>query len=224
MTDQRADVDWREGGIPVSRRFDDPYFSVDDGLAETEHVFLAGNGLPGRFGGVFRIGELGFGTGLNCLVTLRAWEAAGRPGAVTFTSFEAFPMVAEEMGRALAAFPALDGSGFVAALAGSESGPWEVWPGFRVEVVRGDVRESLPRWDGRVEAWYLDGFAPAKNPEMWGADVLGQVAVHLEPGGTLATYTAAGHVRRGLAAAGLEVARVAGYGRKRHMTVARKPP
>jgi tRNA U34 5-methylaminomethyl-2-thiouridine-forming methyltransferase MnmC len=221
MADQRADVEWRQGGIPVSRQFDDPYFSVDDGLAETEHVFLAGNGLPGRFGGLFRIGELGFGTGLNCLVTLRAWEAAGRPGAVMFTSFEAFPMVAEDMGRALGAFPALDGAGFVAVLA--RPGPWEVVPGFRVEVVRGDVRETLPLWGGRVEAWYLDGFAPAKNPEMWGEDVLWEVVAHLEPGGTLATFTAAGHVRRALAAAGLEVERVAGYGRKRHMTVARKP-
>ncbi len=217
-----AGVDWRDGVIPVSRRFDDPYFSLDGGLAETGHVFLTGNGLPARFGGLFRIGELGFGTGLNLAATVALWRADGRRGEVRFTTFEAFPLAVEEMARALAAFPEVAGvvPNMLRAVA---AGGGEVEPGVTVEIVAGDVRETLPRWGGALEAWYLDGFAPAKNPEMWGEEVLRAVAERLVPGGTLATYTAAGFVRRGLAAAGLEVTRVPGYGRKRHMTHARKP-
>jgi tRNA U34 5-methylaminomethyl-2-thiouridine-forming methyltransferase MnmC len=215
-------VDWRDGVIPVSRRFDDPYFSLDGGLAETGHVFLTGNGLPGRFGGMFRIGELGFGTGLNLAATMVLWRGKGRPGAVRFTTFEAYPLAAEEMARALAAFPEVAEvvPGMLRAVV---AGGGEVEPGVVLEIVAGDVRETLPAWGGMVDAWFLDGFAPAKNPEMWGEEVLRAVAERLVPGGTLATYTAAGFVRRGLESAGLEVTRVPGYGRKRHMTVARKP-
>lgn len=219
---QDTGVEWRDGIVPVSRRFDDPYFSLDGGLAETGHVFLAGNGLPGRFGGVFRIGELGFGTGLNAVATLALWRGAGRSGSVRFTSFEAFPLAVTEMARALGAFPEV-AEAVPVVLSAVAAGGGEVEPGFGLEIVRGNVRDTLPAWDGVVDAWYLDGFAPAKNPEMWGAEVLRAVAERLVPGGTLATYTAAGFVRRGLAEAGLEVARVPGYGRKRHMTCARKP-
>jgi tRNA U34 5-methylaminomethyl-2-thiouridine-forming methyltransferase MnmC len=215
-------LDWRDDLVPVSRRFDDPYFSLQGGLAETGHVFLQGNSLPERFGGDFRIAELGFGTGLNVVATLALWQAAGRPGAVEVTTFEAFPLSIAEMARALAAFPEVAGlvPGLLATVA---KGGGEIVPGFTLRIVAGDVRATLPHWEGAVDAWYLDGFAPAKNPEMWGDDLLAHVAARLVPGGTLATYTAAGHVRRALAAAGLEVQRVPGYGRKRHMTIARKP-
>ena len=219
-------VDWRDDLVPVSRRFGDPYFSREGGLAETEHVFLTGSGLPERFGsgpgGLFRIGELGFGTGLNVLATLALWQAAGRPGTVRLTSFEAYPLAPADMARALSAFAAL--SGLVPALLGAAAqGGGTLEPGFELRIVPGDVRETLPREGEAVEAWYLDGFAPAKNPEMWGPEVLAAVAARLVPGGSVATYTAAGAVRRGLAAAGLEVRRAGGYGRKRHMTLARKP-
>lgn len=224
MQDQTAALDWRDGRVPVSRRFDDPYFSLDDGLAETQHVFLAGNGLPGRFGGDLHVAELGFGTGLNLLVTWAAWVAAGTPGRLLFSSFEAFPIAHEDRMAALAAFPALAPLARVlcAATAGG-LGRHALAPGLTLEVIAGDARATLPLWDGMADAWYLDGFSPAKNPEMWEPALLAQVATHTAPGGTLATYTAAGHVRRALAAAGLEVARQPGYGRKRHMTVARRP-
>ena len=224
MQDQQAELDWTDGHIPISRRFDDPYFSLDNGWEETRHVFLAGNGLPGRFGGRFQIAELGFGTGLNCLVTQKAWQAAGSPGHVSFTTFEAFPMAIVDMATALAAFPELAGvtGPFLEAL-GCGSGPYGLAEGFTLTIIRGDARETLPLWDRRAHAFFLDGFSPAKNPEMWGPDLMAAVAGHLKPGGTLATYTAAGHVRRALADAGLEVTRAPGYGRKRHMTIARKP-
>ncbi len=96
-------------------------------------------------------------------------------------------------------------------------------PDFELHVILGDARETLAEWEDQADAWYLDGFSPAKNPELWQADLMMQVARHTKPGGTAATYTAAGFVRRGLAEAGFDVTRVPGYGRKRHMSVARKP-
>ncbi|MCZ4261507.1 tRNA (5-methylaminomethyl-2-thiouridine)(34)-methyltransferase MnmD [Limimaricola sp. G21655-S1] len=224
MNDQRAEIDWRDDRVPVSTRFDDPYFSIHDGLAETRHVFLAGNGLPERFGGDFRIMETGFGTGLNFLTAWEAWEMAGGRGTLRFTSFEAFPMSPADTARALTAFPALEARAdrLVAALE-SGPGPHRFGEAVTLEIDVGDARETLPRHEGRADAWFLDGFAPAKNPELWGEALLAEVASHTAPGGTLASYTAAGHVRRALAAAGLEVERAPGYGRKRHMTIARKP-
>jgi tRNA U34 5-methylaminomethyl-2-thiouridine-forming methyltransferase MnmC len=87
-----------------------------------------------------------------------------------------------------------------------------------VEVIEADARVALPLWQGRADAWYLDGFSPAKNPELWGSDLMAEVARHTAPKGTFATYTAAGHVRRALAQAGFTVTRAAGFGTKRHMS------
>ena len=217
--DQRAEVAWNEQDVPVSTRFDDPYFSLEGGLAESRHTFLAGNGLPARFEPGFRVAELGFGTGLNMLATVLAFEDAGAPGPLHFTSFEAFPMNAGEVGRALAAFP--DAS----AVAGRFLDAWRqgarrfALGEMRVEVIVGDARETLARWDGLADAWYLDGFSPAKNPELWGEGLMSAVGGHTAPGGTFATYSAAGFVRRGLEAAGFAVERRPGFGRKRHMSV-----
>ena len=204
------DVDWRDG-TPVATRFDDPYYSLQDGAAETRHTFLGGNDLPARLRAGFHVAELGFGTGLNALVTAAAWSG---PGRLRYTSFEAYPLARADMARALAAFPEFDAEPLLAR-----------WPATRIalpavdlKIVPGDARDTLPGWDGRADAWYLDGFAPARNPAMWDPALLGQVARHTAPGGTFATYTAAGHVRRALEAAGFEVHRVPGHGRKRHMT------
>ncbi len=224
MQDQRAELDWRAGGVPVSRWYDDPYFSLDDGLAETRHVFLDGNDLPGRFRDGIRVAELGFGTGLNMLVVAEAWAANGAPGTLHLTSFEAHPMEADDMARALAAFPMLAPRA-ARLVAGWRSGAAQIdlGDGALLNVIIGDARTTLPGWEGRADAWFLDGFAPARNPEMWGPDLMAAVAAHTAPGGTAATYTAAGHVRRALAAAGMDVTRAPGYGRKRHMTKARMP-
>ena len=222
MQDQRADLEWRAGAVPVSRRFDDPYFSLEDGLAEAVHVFLQGNGLPDRFRDGFHIAELGFGTGLNALAALRAWEAVGQRGVLNYTSFEAFPVSAKEMARALGAFP--DVSDRAGALCDAwASGAREITVGpMQITVIEGDARATLPRWEGRADAWFLDGFSPARNPELWGEPLMVEVGRHTAQGGTAATYTAAGFVRRGLEAAGFAVDRVPGFGRKRHMSVARK--
>ncbi|MDO8882464.1 MAG: tRNA (5-methylaminomethyl-2-thiouridine)(34)-methyltransferase MnmD [Pseudotabrizicola sp.] len=211
-------LDWRDGVIPVSRRFDDPYFSLNDGLAETRHVFLAGNTLPDRLRDGFHIAELGFGTGLNLLAVLMAWADTARPGTIRFTSFEAYPMTANDIFRALAHFPAAQ------AVAGEFLAAWAKGarqfrlPGLEVEVIIGDARNTLPAWQGMADAWFLDGFSPAKNPELWSPEIMAEVARHTAPGGTFATYTAAGHVRRALTDAGFTVTRQPGHGRKRHMT------
>ncbi|WP_135449582.1 tRNA (5-methylaminomethyl-2-thiouridine)(34)-methyltransferase MnmD [Tabrizicola caldifontis] len=209
------DLDWRDGTIPVSRRFDDPYYSLAGGLDETRHVFLSGNGLPDRFRDGFHIAELGFGTGLNLMAVLLAHRGAEQ---LHYTSFEAFPLSAGAIARALAAFPE------VAAFAPSFLEQWSQgarilrFPNLTAEIVTGDARATLPVWPGKADAWFLDGFSPAKNPELWSPDLMAEVARHTSPGGTFATYTAAGHVRRSLEAAGFTVTRRPGYGRKRHMT------
>ena len=223
MTNQTADIAWRDG-VPIATAFDDPYYSLENGLAETEYVFLGGNDLPARFAGDFQIAELGFGTGLNFLVTWAAWEAAGKPCTLAFTSFEAFPMAAPDMGAALAHFPSLaQKAEALVAASGQYSQGVALDEGLVLTVIAGDARQTVPAWNAFADAWFLDGFAPAKNPALWEPALLQAVAQHTRPNGTAATYTAAGHVRRGLQEAGFLVNRVKGFGRKRHMTTARKP-
>ncbi|WP_306114773.1 MULTISPECIES: tRNA (5-methylaminomethyl-2-thiouridine)(34)-methyltransferase MnmD [unclassified Roseovarius] len=221
MQGQRADIDWRAGDVPVSTRFDDPYFSLENGLEETRYVFLDGNGLPGRFRDGFHVAELGFGTGLNFLTTLLAWQASGVSGRLLFTSFEAYPMAAPDMAQALSAFPELvEPAGHLIRAWDRGETTVTLPGGVELRIVVGDARATLPEWQHKADAWFLDGFSPAKNPELWGPDLMAEVGRCTAPSGTAATYTAAGFVRRGLEDAGFDVTRRPGYGRKRHMTVA----
>lgn len=213
---QHADLDWRDGLIPVSRHFDDPYFSLSGGLDETRHVFLRGNNLPARFTPGFHIAELGFGTGLNLIAALIAWRISKTDGPLKFTSFEAFPMAPADTFRALQHFPEALQTAFP-LLHQFQSGRITA-PDLDAQIIHGDARQTLPLWPDAADAWFLDGFSPAKNPELWGDDLMGQVASHTAPNGTFATYTAAGHVRRALQTAGFHVTRQSGFGHKRHMT------
>lgn len=206
---------WTETGTPVATAFADPYFT--GGIEETRHVFLAGNDLPARLRGGFQVAELGFGTGLNLLALAQIWQG---PGTLFFTSFEAFPLSSADMARALAPF---DLPATAELVAQWEKGPCLRLPGIEARVILGDARDTLPAWQGQADAWFLDGFAPARNPELWNDALLAEVARHTAPGGTLATYTAAGHVRRALESAGFTVTRQPGFGRKKHMTTGRKP-
>jgi len=217
MTDQTPDLTWRDG-IPISVRFDDPYYSLDDGLAETAHVFLDGNDLPARFTKPFHIAELGFGTGLNLLATM----ALPRAHPLTFTSFEMYPLTHDQMATALAAFP-IDASPLLDQWDAALSGPVQLDAQTTFHLIQGDARATLPAWGGHADAWFLDGFSPAKNPALWEPALMQAVADHTAPQGTLATYTAAGVVRRALADAGFAVTRTTGFARKRHMTTAKMP-
>lgn len=220
MTNGKTEqVEWREGQTPVSRLFDDPYFSLHDGFSETRHVFLDGNDLPARFSDGFHIAELGFGTGLNLIATVIAWGRAGVAGRFRFTSFEAFPMPASDMARALAAFPEAEAAAAPLLAAWGRGERRFAFGPADVEVIMGDARTTLPAWAGAADAWFLDGFSPAKNPELWNEDLMRAVARHTAPGGSFATYTAAGFVRRGLQAAGFQVERRAGYGHKDRKSV-----
>ncbi len=216
MDPKTADLIWQDDGSPRSARFDDPYFSASGGLAEARHVFLQGNDLPGRFQPGFHIGELGFGTGLNMLAAWRAWRESGTDGPLHFTSFEAYPLTLADMQRAHAAWPEL------ASESAMLLADWPInrlhLPDLKLEIILGDAKRSLPMWQGRVDAWFLDGFSPGKNPDLWSAALMAEVAAHSLGGGSFSTYTAAGHVRRALAMAGFEVERRPGFGRKRHMS------
>ena len=224
MTSSDPQLSWRDRDVPVSTQFDDPYYSLENGLQETQHVFLAGNDLPQRFRSGFHIAELGFGTGLNLLAALALWRSSGTPGQLRFTSFEAYPLSADQMIRALAHFTELE------PLAAEFAPLWaDLSASGRIEtdelclrVISGDARSALPGWQEQADCWFLDGFSPAKNPELWGADLLESVYDHTIDGGTAATYTAAGFVRRNLELAGFTVTRSTGFGRKRHMTQALK--
>lgn len=222
MSDQSAQLEWRDEKIPVSTQFDDPYFSLDHGLNETRHVFLAGNDLPNRFEPGFHIAELGFGTGLNLLAAWQMWDATEQTTPLRFTSFEAFPMSATEMERALQAFPDVSDYAERLCKAWAEDPTLATLDGIEACVVLGDARSTLAQQTWAADAWFLDGFSPAKNPELWDADLMAQVGDHTKPGGTASTYTAAGFVRRNLEAASFEVTRIPGFSRKRHMTTARK--
>jgi len=220
MNPRTAALIWQDDGSPRSVKFDDPYFSAEGGLAETHHVFLAGNGLPARFSPGFHIAELGFGTGLNMLAAWQAWRQSGMAGPLRFTSFEAFPLSSHDMEKALLGWPELE------PLSAQLLAAWPCTalrlPSLHFELVSGDARTTLPQWHGKADAWFLDGFSPRKNPEMWSEDLLSAVGQHSSCHASFATYTAAGHVRRALTTAGFTVTRIKGFGRKRHMSTGHK--
>jgi len=216
-----ADIVWQNNGEPLSVGYGDTYFSTDGGALESRHVFLGGNDLPARFRDGFSIAELGFGTGLNMLVAWQAWRRAGLKTALHYTSFEAAPLTHPDMARALSSFAELG------PLVGEFLAKWSpdiqhcALDRLTLTVIIGDAAKTLPKWHAAADAWFLDGFAPAKNPALWSDAILADVAAHTNPAGTLATYTAVGRVRRRLADVGFSIDRVPGFGRKRHMTIGR---
>ncbi|MEO1205005.1 MAG: tRNA (5-methylaminomethyl-2-thiouridine)(34)-methyltransferase MnmD [Pseudomonadota bacterium] len=221
-----SDLTWLDGDVPLSQAFDDPFFSRRDGCAEVSHVFLSGNKLPARFTGRdrFQIAELGFGTGLNFVETWRQWMDIRQPGQrLNFVSFERYPLSASDMTRALKAWPDLEELTArlvqVWAARNMAPGPWQMDDQTHLHVIIGDANETLPTWNGTADAWFLDGFSPAKNPDLWSADVMRAVADHTADEGTCATYSAAGWVRRNLEAAGFAVTKQRGHAGKRDMTV-----
>lgn len=213
-----------------SAEFDDIYFSPDDGLAETAHVFLHGNNLPAAWEKrqSFTITETGFGTGLNFLSAWKLFEETADPGAtLDYVTFEKYPLARDQIAGALSLWAGFFG-GRLARLV--ETYPLRisgihrvhVSPRVRLTLIFDDVNDALPQTaiPSGVDAWFLDGFAPAKNPQMWSAVLFREMARLSAPGARAASFTAAGAVRRGLAAQGFTVTKVRGYGRKRDMTTA----
>ena len=215
------DLDWSREGAPASGAYDDIYFSVDGGLAETKAVFLEGCGLPQRWEGkqTFVIGELGFGSGLNFLAAWDLWTKTVNQGQhLHFISVEAYPWQREDLYRALASWPEL------APLAKQLTAQW---PGqvrgvhrlhfgdVSLTLFHTDIEDALAGMDAHVDAWFLDGFSPSKNPDMWSGNVFEHLARLSSSGAVVGTFTVAGHVRNGLTTAGFTVAKCPGFGRKR---------
>jgi tRNA 5-methylaminomethyl-2-thiouridine biosynthesis bifunctional protein len=223
---ETAKLDW-EAAAPRSVFFGDVYFS-GDGAAETRHVFIGGNDLPRRFENASRfvVGELGFGTGLNILVALDLWRRVKKPGArLDFVSFEKHPLSPNDFARSHDAWPHF--VDLAARMRASYPPPAQglhrlpLGDDAFLTLVVGDAREFLPRVDAAVDAWFLDGFAPSKNPDLWTPEIFAEIARLSAPGATAATFTVAGAVRRGLAGAGFTVEKRAGFGRKKEMLAAR---
>lgn len=222
-----AQIDW-QNGQPYSSAFDDVYFSSDDGLAETHYVFIEQNQLEQRFNhlqkNVFTIIETGFGTGLNFLCVWKLWlSCAPSDAQLNFISCEKYPLTKQDLTVALIYFPTL--SHFSTQLIerynvsdtqqsmSFDSGR------IRLNLLIGDASEqlSLLNEDLAVDAWFLDGFAPSKNPDMWSDKLFKQMASLSNTGTTFATFTSAGLVKRGLQDVGFSVNKVVGFGKKREM-------
>ena len=241
-------IDWDENGQPVSRYFDDIYFSKADGLQESRYVFQQHNQLGQRFGKLksgehFVIGETGFGTGLNFLACWQLWQqCAPITASLHYLSVEKYPLLPEQLKRALQLWPELqlysqrllnwyerslcqrDDASTVFfnsqnvyltlilddATTGLQQYPGDPYP-------RQHLLPACPIYWRGVDTWFLDGFAPAKNPDMWSLSLLETIAALSHPGSTFATFTAAGQVKRHLQTCGFDVNKTAGFGHKRDM-------
>lgn len=223
-------IHWNADGTPVAEAHGDVYYSLQDGLEETRAVFLRGCGLPEAWSGrrQFTVAETGFGTGLNFLALWQIWRRhRPSPGAqLTFVSFELYPLTEEDARCALAAWPELSdlSERLLQQWPGPVRGARELcFPedGIRIVLHLGDIAEMLPQAVFAADAWFLDGFSPAKNEDMWSPGIYPEIAKHSAPGARLGTFTVAGAVRRGLAEAGFEVSKAEGHGRKRERLEAR---
>lgn len=246
---QPAELVWSPAGNPSSKNFDDIYFLRTDGVDQSRYIFLQHNQLAERFAALgesdnpcFCVGETGFGSGLNFIVTWQLWRASAPSGArLHFVSLEKYPLKREDLARLLALWP---------ELAPLSEALIEAYPplfetgAHRLVFDQGSVHLTLIFDDAatglaqlkasehplfadrgaRIDAWFLDGFSPAKNPQMWSQELFEQIGKLSHAGTTLATFSAAGMVRQRLATAGFEVSRPAGFGTKRQMVCARYRP
>ncbi|WDG40899.1 bifunctional tRNA (5-methylaminomethyl-2-thiouridine)(34)-methyltransferase MnmD/FAD-dependent 5-carboxymethylaminomethyl-2-thiouridine(34) oxidoreductase MnmC [Pseudomonas synxantha] len=220
-----AQLDWDDQGRPHSRVFDDVYFSDQSGLEETRYVFLEQNRLQERFaalpaGGRLVIGETGFGTGLNFLCAWQLFEQHAAAGAqLHFVSVEKYPLSHPDLQRALALWPELQplAEQLLAQYIAIHQGFQRLVLGHgrvTLTLLIGDALEQLPQLDAQIDAWFLDGFAPAKNPDMWTAELFAELARLAAPGSTISTFTSTGWVRRLINAAGFKMKRTPGIGHK----------
>lgn len=219
-------------GTPVSEIYGDIYYSASGGQAQARHVFLAGNGLPGRWQGRerFVILETGFGLGLNFLATWLAWQNdPHRCQALHFVSLEKHPFAADDLAQIHAAWPeyallAQELRRHLPPLIAGEHRIELAQGRVVLRLVFGDAVEELPRLEAAVDAFYLDGFSPAKNPELWSPAMCHVLAIRAVPGATLATWSVAGSVCRALRTARFAVMKRPGFASKRQMLVGRYCP
>lgn len=229
-----GEITWKSGDVPFSPHFGDIYYNPKDGLAETRYVFLEGNNLPSAWQTKenFTIGETGFGTGLNFLAAWQCWASdPNRSKRLHFVSVEKYPLSRDDMIRAHKSWPEL--LEFSSQLA-------DIWPHetmlpgvhrfnlangtISLTILIGDAIESWASYGGAIDCWFLDGFAPSRNPDMWDPALFRALAAASNRNGTtLATFTAARIARDGLEGAGFEISKRKGYGYKRDMITAVLP-
>ena len=232
FTIQHAKIHFNEENTPVSDKFDDVYFSNQDGLAETHYVFLEGNQLWERWVNYqevhFVITETGFGTGLNFFAVTSLFREFRQkyPDSplkhLYFISFEKYPLPLDTLQQAHLAYPQF--SHLAQHLQQHWLNPIQGCYRFHFDETTldlwfGDVAENLPQlgdyMNDKIDAWFLDGFAPSRNPDMWNEQLYQQMFRFTKPQGTFATFTAASAVRKGLENAGFNIKKRKGFGKKR---------
>lgn len=223
-----AHLDFKDG-VPYSTWYDDIYHSADGGAGQARHVFLQGCGLPQTWANraSFVILETGFGTGLNFLTTWAAWRADSmRPARLHFLSVEKHPFQVDDLIRLHAQWPEFS------ELSRELAANWPLLtPGFHrialdggrvlLTLMLGDANDCLPQIRAGVDAFYLDGFSPDRNVDLWQPALFEELARLAKPGAVAASYTVMGAVRQGLALAGFACEKRKGFGRKRHCLTAR---
>ncbi len=236
VTLKPARLQWSENGDLESLDYGDVYFQRGAGFAESDYVFLRHNNIAARFAALgaqsFHIGELGFGTGMNFLLTAARFAADAPPEArLVYVSIEKHPIEKDMLAQIYAQFSAQQ-PGLAAICREIIAQYPPMIEGFhtlllldgriRLMLCFGDVADMLPQIIGDFDAWYLDGFSPAKNPDMWREELFPMVAARTRSGGTLATFSVTGHMRRALKSLGFDVQKVKGFGIKWSMTAAQK--
>ncbi|MDX2504916.1 MAG: tRNA (5-methylaminomethyl-2-thiouridine)(34)-methyltransferase MnmD [Gammaproteobacteria bacterium] len=232
-----------ENGEPYSELFQDYYFSTDGGFIETEYVFLKHNGFPQRFYDLekkpastsLKIAETGFGTGLNFLITCFHWlQVSDLTCTLEYTSVEKYPLTKSQLQQIYLTFsqnwPQLTPyctellQQYPQYIADPEIKHFEfelfdrkIRLNLLIDDATAGLKQLLPMQNNTIDAWYLDGFAPAKNPDMWQAELFKTVANLSKSGATISTFTAAGFVRRSLTRAGFSMSRAPGLGKKREI-------
>lgn len=217
-------ITW-ENGTPKSIIYDDIYFSLENGLLETNHVFINGNNLENRWALLnddFTICETGFGTGLNFFAAWKLWQETGNKQHLYYTSIEKYPLDIKDIQAAISLWPEfakqLDEFSlqYPKNLQGEASMEFEFGK-LHLILKFSDIKDALPDIHKPVDAWFLDGFSPSKNPDMWCSNLYKNMERLTNNNGTFATFTAAGTVKRGLQEFGFKVVKSQGFGKKRHI-------
>jgi len=229
MTITPAQLLWVNDNQPQSILYDDIYFSSDSGLLETKHTFINGNNLPNRFSDIkdkkkITIGETGFGTGLNFLATCLCFDnnTANIDAHLNYYSLEKHPIRKKDLDKTLSQWPELNKyknlllTKYPDLIEGSHHIHLANTT-IKLTLLFSDVLEAMQLFPNDIDAWYLDGFSPKKNPSMWQPDILEMIAKHSSYGASFSSFTAATNVRKGLTKAGFIVNKQAGFGRKRDM-------
>ena len=215
---------WKENSL-ISTLYDDIYFSVENGIKESRHVFIQGNQLEKKFSQnrQFSILELGFGTGLNFLTALLAWKKFSKEHSfLHFFSFEKNPLIAEDIYQALSPFSEIEKEKnlflkkYVLIHSGFNQILFEKERVF-LNLIIGDVQDYLENFEGKFDVIFLDGFSPPKNPSMWTKEVCDFLAKHSKTSTSLSSFSVAKKVRENLSQAGFYVWKEKGFGKKREM-------